>query len=223
MYYLYPLVLARQYRTNGVVREVIVGMTAGKNILVTCGATVPFPTLVKVLLQRQTLDHLKSMAFVKVIVQFGKGFSNEFERILNGINDKEGGIISVELETLGTERVLHGWYKGVEIIGLEFTPNIEALIKLYADVVISHAGTGSILDSLRLKKPLIAVVNDTLMDNHQEQIARKFESKGYLWAAYATEQEIIAALDKSECETLTELPDGYNRGFEQLLLNVAFE
>ena len=114
-------------------------------------------------------------------------------------------------------------YKGVEIIGLEFTPNIEALIKLYADVVISHAGTGSILDSLRLKKPLIAVVNDTLMDNHQEQIARKFESKGYLWAVYATEQEIIAALDKSECETLTELPDGYNRGFEQLLLNVAFE
>lgn len=40
-----------------------------------------------------------------------------------------------------------------------------------AQVVVSHSGTGSILDALRLKKPLLVVVNENLMDNHQLEIA----------------------------------------------------
>ena len=36
-----------------------------------------------------------------------------------------------------------------------------------ADLIISHAGAGSVLEALRRKKPLIIVVNCALMDNHQ--------------------------------------------------------
>lgn len=41
-------------------------------------------------------------------------------------------------------------------------------------------GTGSILDALRLNKPLITVVNTSLMDNHQLQIASILEKDNHL-------------------------------------------
>ncbi|KAJ2714640.1 N-acetylglucosaminyldiphosphodolichol N-acetylglucosaminyltransferase catalytic subunit alg13 [Coemansia spiralis] len=40
-----------------------------------------------------------------------------------------------------------------------------------AELVICHAGTGSILDALRCGRPVIAVVNPELMDDHQREIA----------------------------------------------------
>lgn len=40
-----------------------------------------------------------------------------------------------------------------------------------ADIIISHAGAGSILESTALRKPLICVVNSTLQDNHQTELA----------------------------------------------------
>ncbi|KAL7751028.1 N-acetylglucosaminyldiphosphodolichol N-acetylglucosaminyltransferase catalytic subunit alg13 [Sorochytrium milnesiophthora] len=49
-----------------------------------------------------------------------------------------------------------------------------------ADLVISHAGSGSILEALRLRKPLLVVVNDALMDNHQSELAIELHQQGYL-------------------------------------------
>ena len=40
-----------------------------------------------------------------------------------------------------------------------------------ARLVISHAGSGSIFEALALCKPLIVVVNEALMDNHQAELA----------------------------------------------------
>ncbi|CAG8558810.1 14735_t:CDS:2 [Cetraspora pellucida] len=51
---------------------------------------------------------------------------------------------------------------------------------LESDLIISHAGSGSILESFRLNKPLIVVVNEDLMDNYQAELAIELENKGYL-------------------------------------------
>ncbi|RKP37356.1 N-acetylglucosaminyldiphosphodolichol N-acetylglucosaminyltransferase Alg13 [Dimargaris cristalligena] len=60
--------------------------------------------------------------------------------------------------------------QGITVTGYaykrEVTSDMEA-----ASLVISHAGSGTILECLTLGRPLIAVVNEDLMDNHQDELA----------------------------------------------------
>lgn len=50
-----------------------------------------------------------------------------------------------------------------------------------ADLVISHAGAGSCLAVLNANKPLIVIVNNDLMDNHQEELADKLLEEGFVF------------------------------------------
>ncbi|KRZ14031.1 UDP-N-acetylglucosamine transferase subunit ALG13 -like protein [Trichinella zimbabwensis] len=50
----------------------------------------------------------------------------------------------------------------------------------WADLVISHAGAASCLEALELEKPLLVVVNDSLLDNHQVELADRLAKEGVL-------------------------------------------
>lgn len=48
------------------------------------------------------------------------------------------------------------------------------------DQTYSEAGSGSILDGLRMGLPLVVVPNPTLLDNHQEELAEELARQGYV-------------------------------------------
>ncbi|KAI3761606.1 hypothetical protein L1987_52027 [Smallanthus sonchifolius] len=52
-----------------------------------------------------------------------------------------------------------------------------------ASLVISHAGSGSIFETLRMAKPLVVVVNEDLMDNHQSELAEELAERKHLFCA----------------------------------------
>ncbi|EUD66601.1 beta-1,4-N-acetylglucosaminyltransferase [Plasmodium inui San Antonio 1] len=49
-----------------------------------------------------------------------------------------------------------------------------------ADLILSHAGSGTTIEGLRMKKKMLIVVNDKLKDNHQLAFARFLHSLNYL-------------------------------------------
>ncbi|WVZ69315.1 hypothetical protein U9M48_018119 [Paspalum notatum var. saurae] len=83
-----------------------------------------------------------------------------------------------------------------------FSPSIADHMRT-ASLVISHAvpyssdeGSGSIFETLRLGKPLIVVVNEDLMDNHQSELAEELAERKHLFCARPqTLGETIRAMD----------------------------
>ena len=69
-------------------------------------------------------------------------------------------------------------FNKIEIFKL--SPSIERYIQS-ADLVISHAGAGSVLETLEKRKHLIVVINNLLMDNHQVELAEQLYKDEYLY------------------------------------------
>ena len=75
-----------------------------------------------------------------------------------------------------------------------------------ADVVISHAGAGSILEALELGKRLVVCVNEELMDNHQAELANALEARGHV--VVSTVDDVADALRR----VVATRPAPYERG-----------
>eukprot|EP00793_Prasinoderma_coloniale_P000586 PRCOL_00003734-RA len=75
-----------------------------------------------------------------------------------------------------------------------------------ASLVVSHAGSGSIFEALALKKPLVVVVNEALMDNHQQELAGALASRGYLVST--TPARLVSALETLDTSALKPYPGG---------------
>ncbi|KAL9053726.1 MAG: hypothetical protein Q9162_004600 [Coniocarpon cinnabarinum] len=76
-------------------------------------------------------------------------------------------------------------------------------------VVITHAGTGTILEGLRISIPMIVVPNPKLLDNHQEELAEEMGRMGYVvdcrlvgddgkGGAEAGAENLVQALEEAE-------------------------
>ena len=87
-----------------------------------------------------------------------------------------------------------------------FAPTITEEMRA-ADVVISHAGAGSILEALELGKRLVVCVNDALMDNHQAELAAALEARGHVVVARGVD-DVADALQR----VVATRPAPYERG-----------
>lgn len=69
---------------------------------------------------------------------------------------------------------------GPTVSWFRFSPDMLLHVSA-ADLVVSHAGAGSILEALRLHRPLLVVVNDALMHNHQMEVADALQHGRFLY------------------------------------------
>eukprot|EP00117_Sycon_ciliatum_P008811 scpid90487/ scgid11357/ UDP-N-acetylglucosamine transferase subunit ALG13 homolog; Glycosyltransferase 28 domain-containing protein 1 len=90
-----------------------------------------------------------------------------------------------------------------------------------ADLVISHAGAGCILETLDAEKPLVVVVNETLMGNHQLELARQLHRDGHI--QYCVPRDLSAVVDALDPASLRLLPHGQPRLFGEWLTKTANE
>lgn len=88
-------------------------------------------------------------------------------------------------------------FKSIESFHL--SPSIEKYISS-ADLIISHAGAGSCLEALEAKKPLIVVTNESLMDNHQTELAEQLYKDGHLY--YCTYNTLLNTLQTADLSKL---------------------
>ncbi|KAF4042818.1 Glycosyltransferase family 28 C-terminal domain [Phytophthora infestans] len=84
-----------------------------------------------------------------------------------------------------------------------------------ADLIISHAGAGSIMDGLALKKKLLVVVNTSLMDNHQAELAEAMADQNY--CLQTTVQGLQSMLEAGDWDNLQPYPPLDEQAFPDLV------
>ncbi|EMD93409.1 glycosyltransferase family 1 protein [Bipolaris maydis ATCC 48331] len=139
-----------------------------KLCFVTTGATAPFTALIESILSPSSLDALRQGGFTHLLVQYGSA---------RDVYTKCSADARAHLQSSQEQRVLI-------VDGIDFSPDgLQAqfqLVQRSKGLVISHAGSGSILEALRYQTPLVVVPNTGLLDNHQEELAVAMERNNYL-------------------------------------------
>lgn len=168
------------------------------HVFVTVGTT-QFQKLIDTILEPITLAALQDKGCRKLTVQ--KGHS----------------VVSSELL-----ESLKGLPFPVQIY--DFKPSLKEDID-QSDVVIAHAGAGTSLEVLEEgRKPLIVVVNETLMDNHQIELAEKLANEGHCHYCYC--ETLVDEIESFDPSTLKPLPQGQAGAFAQYFeetLKATFE
>ncbi|KIP09600.1 glycosyltransferase family 1 protein [Phlebiopsis gigantea 11061_1 CR5-6] len=146
---------------------------------VTVGST-RFDALVQRVLSDALVDVLRKKGYSTIIVQCG---NSDFD---TGPYIQQGDLWT---HALGGGGVVEVW---------KFKPSLQEEYE-QADLVISHAGSGTILDVLRLRKPLIVVPNSTLLDDHQQELATALAGLGHIKASTIRNlPQTISSLDPSK-------------------------
>ena len=147
-----------------------VTMTEKKTcVLLTVGST-RFDSLVKAIDDPKVIEILASKGFRKFYIQIGA--SDHVPTKLCDINP-----CSFEADS---GRQVHP--NGFEVEWFRYTPSLAAIMAM-SGLIISHAGSGSIFESLHAGASLITVPNESLMDNHQAELAHQLERMGHVIVA----------------------------------------
>ncbi|XP_043723347.1 UDP-N-acetylglucosamine transferase subunit ALG13 homolog [Telopea speciosissima] len=124
-------------------------------VFVTVGTTC-FDALVRAVDSEEVKEELLKKGYTHLLIQMGHG------SYVPTKSCGEDGSLTVDYFT--------------------FSPSIVDYLRS-ASLVISHAGSGSIFETLRLRKPLFVVVNEDLMDNHQSELAEELAERKHLLCA----------------------------------------
>ncbi|XP_078402297.1 UDP-N-acetylglucosamine transferase subunit ALG13-like [Cetorhinus maximus] len=156
-----------------------------ESVFVTVGTT-SFDELIQEVSSERATRILQDLGYRKLILQIGRG--------------------SVEPKPL---------------VGTNFTLEVYRFKDSIADdiqnaaLVISHAGAGSCLETLEAGKPLIVVINEKLMNNHQLELAKQLHRDSHL--VYCTCSTLSETLQKLDFTSLKPFPPGRPEKFSTFL------
>ncbi|THY95924.1 hypothetical protein D6C93_04900 [Aureobasidium pullulans] len=142
-----------------------------KVCFVTIGATASFSSLIRATISSTFCHALEQNQYTDLIVQYGADGNDLFRSLVQEVGPGgEGAGINVSgfgLDTSGLAQYMKLAKTGGDDSGAE-------------GVVVSHAGSGTILDALRIDVPLIVVPNSELLDNHQVELAEALAEQEYV-------------------------------------------
>ncbi|KAF2965668.1 hypothetical protein GQX73_g7870 [Xylaria multiplex] len=170
-----------------------------RTAFVTIGATAGFRSLLQEVVSPKFLATLKSLDFTDLVVQCGPDLEY-FDSIRPGYSQKAYGL---------------------DITAFSYAPDLNKYFaqasrgdddngKRECGVIVSHAGSGSIIGALEFDSKLVAVPNPELMDNHQLEIAEEMESQGFL--IHGTLGSVAEAVEKIDKIVLRKWPPGPSPG-----------
>ncbi|KAH9825836.1 glycosyltransferase family 1 protein [Teratosphaeria destructans] len=148
-----------------------------KTCFVTVGATASFPSLIHAVLHPSFLRALQSHAYTALTIQYGADGHETYQAALTHASSPPHDltITAFDLDHAGLQKYISASRSGV---------------------VISHAGSGTILEALRLGAPLVVVPNPTLLDNHQLELAEALAAQEYV--VHGRLERLDAALGDAE-------------------------
>ncbi|KAI1778259.1 glycosyltransferase family 1 protein [Hypoxylon cercidicola] len=149
------------------------GPSSAKYAFVTVGASASFKPLIEEVVSAAFVAKLAALSFTHLVVQCGPDYDFFLAAAAAAAppRDPPGGGLAVS-----------GFaYKNDLFDDMELTTPHESPEEVrLPGLIITHAGSGSILDALDCNTSLVAVPNTSLMDNHQSEIAVEMERQGFL-------------------------------------------
>lgn len=144
-----------------------------KAIFVTVGTT-RFDKLVASATSTVALDWMVQQGFTTLTIQYGRGTEPKVDRSRYGDGLSQSLPSSSPLSPL-------------KIQVYDFRPSLDADMEK-ADLVLSHAGAGTVMEALRMNKKLVVVINTLLMDNHQTELAGAMAKRGHIFMVEEPEE-----------------------------------
>ncbi|GAD95612.1 actin [Paecilomyces variotii No. 5] len=159
-----------------------------KLCFVTIGATADFDALVHKALEDSFLAELEKFDYTNLLIQYGKGGRRILDNFLQDHPPRSPGRHGLEINGFDFKK------EGLDKIIRLARPNEEEGRE--EGMILSHAGTGTILEAIRLSIPIVVVPNPSLADNHQEELAQQLQKHGYVVACHL--QNVDEAVQKAE-------------------------
>lgn len=147
-----------------------------RSVLVTVGTT-EFRELVEAASTEAFGRRLAELGYTSLRVQVGRGPKPDFQGTI--------------------QKLERTWF--------DVTPDMPGEMRK-ATLIISHGGAGSVMEALSFRtKPIVVCVNETLMGNHQEELAAELSQRNHI--VLATPKTLCDALRRSDSFSLIPYED----------------
>ncbi|EEA07632.1 glycosyl transferase [Cryptosporidium muris RN66] len=167
------------------------------HILVTVGTT-KFDNLIRAVDTEEFHEAALKLGYTYMYIQYGRG---DYIPSLG---------ISSSIEGLKSRRLL-------EVEAIDYTKGFD--FKKFG-LVISHAGAGTVLDTLRSKVKLIVVSNQLLMNNHQMELSNKLQELNYLIAIH-NPKDLVSAMQNISSSPMKVFPEADISLFKQVISEIV--